>query len=108
MRPLVQASTSGTSNFAMQHFFIFILIFIFLYYTGKLQKEMTTSYSERHVAKASGRPLSKEQGMIRKHKMVGDGQKVQDHLSLGDYRDGLEKATPRNIELLQLQALNLG
>jgi len=34
------------------------LFFFFLYCTGKLQKEMTTSYSERHVAKAPGRLLS--------------------------------------------------
>jgi len=32
--------------------------YFFLYYTGRLQKEMTASYSERHVAKESGRPLS--------------------------------------------------
>jgi len=32
--------------------------FFLLYYTGRLQKEMTTSYSERHVAKESGRLLS--------------------------------------------------
>ena len=46
--------------------------------------------------------------MICKNKIVGDGHKVHDHLSLGDYRDGLEAATPRDFELLQLQALNLG
>jgi len=45
--------------------------------------------------------------MICKHKIVGDRPKVQDHLSLGDYRDGLETTTPRGIKLFQLQALNL-
>jgi len=47
--------------------------------------------------------------MICKHKIVvGDGHKVNDHLSLGDYRDGLGTTTPRDIKLFQLQALNLG
>jgi len=46
--------------------------------------------------------------MICKHKMVSDGHNVHDHLSLGDYSDGLETATLRGIKLFQLQALNLG
>ena len=45
--------------------------------------------------------------MICKNKIVGDGHKVPDHLSLGDDRDGLEKATPRGIKPFQLQALDL-
>ena len=45
--------------------------------------------------------------MICKHKMVGDGLKVQDNLPLGDYIDGLETTTPRGIKLFQLQALSL-
>ena len=83
------------------------VFFFLLYYTGRLQKGMTTSYSKRHVAKELGRPLICEEGMVCKHKIVGDGHKVHDHLSLGDYRDGLETAKPRTIKMFQLQALNL-
>jgi len=46
--------------------------------------------------------------ICKKNKIVGDGHKVHDHLSLGDYRDGLETATPRTIKMFQMQALNLG
>jgi len=79
MRNCYSSSLSEVARPAM------IIAYFFLYYTRKLQKVMTTSYNERHVTIASGREPQLAEGVIRKHTPVGDGHKVHDHLSLGDY-----------------------